>query len=166
MHPTSVFAHNYVRTDELAASLLRLGRWIVENGVDAPGAYRAARDLLLGLPPRITGHAGGPLRGVDENGVGAARRLVKTLERGTLAIQGPPGTGKTYTGARMICDLVRAGKRSEEHTSELQSRLHLVCRLLLEKKKNNEPQRVPAPTLHSASCAGRRARLCQRCAPG
>src|SRR5216684_4779376 len=28
-----------------------------------------------------------------------------------------------------------AGARSEEHTSELQSRLHLVCRLLLEKKK-------------------------------
>src|SRR5256884_6737517 len=27
--------------------------------------------------------------------------------------------------------------RSEEHTSELQSRLHLVCRLLLEKKKNS-----------------------------
>src|SRR3989304_5900019 len=30
--------------------------------------------------------------------------------------------------------------RSEEHTSELQSRLHLVCRLLLEKKKNTEPR--------------------------
>src|SRR3989442_4692762 len=29
------------------------------------------------------------------------------------------------------------GSRSEEHTSELQSRPHLVCRLLLEKKKNN-----------------------------
>src|SRR2546422_5263788 len=29
------------------------------------------------------------------------------------------------------------GARSEEHTSELQSRLHLVCRLLLEKKKNS-----------------------------
>src|SRR2546422_8120141 len=29
----------------------------------------------------------------------------------------------------------RMGMRSEEHTSELQSRLHLVCRLLLEKKK-------------------------------
>src|SRR2546429_6720355 len=28
-------------------------------------------------------------------------------------------------------------ERSEEHTSELQSRLHLVCRLLLEKKKHN-----------------------------
>src|SRR3989442_7423506 len=31
------------------------------------------------------------------------------------------------------------GARSEEHTSELQSRPHLVCRLLLEKKKNNVP---------------------------
>src|SRR2546429_7037094 len=30
-------------------------------------------------------------------------------------------------------------KRSEEHTSELQSRLHLVCRLLLEKKKKYTP---------------------------
>src|SRR3989442_9453400 len=30
-------------------------------------------------------------------------------------------------------------KRSEEHTSELQSRPHLVCRLLLEKKKKNKP---------------------------
>src|SRR5687768_18368939 len=34
---------------------------------------------------------------------------------------------------RIGCDLVDG--RSEEHTSELQSRLHLVCRLLLEKKK-------------------------------
>src|SRR2546422_5500165 len=42
----------------------------------------------------------------------------------------------TATGARgreSICAKTR--KRSEEHTSELQSRLHLVCRLLLEKKK-------------------------------
>src|SRR2546422_1209941 len=31
--------------------------------------------------------------------------------------------------------------RSEEHTSELQSRLHLVCRLLLEKKKKKEIKR-------------------------
>src|SRR5690554_7686251 len=31
----------------------------------------------------------------------------------------------------------RSVKRSEEHTSELQSRPHLVCRLLLEKKKNS-----------------------------
>src|SRR2546422_4293283 len=35
---------------------------------------------------------------------------------------------------------VRKSKRSEEHTSELQSRLHLVCRLLLEKKKKKIKQ--------------------------
>src|SRR3989449_11733844 len=34
-----------------------------------------------------------------------------------------------------IAESLRASGRSEEHTSELQSRLHLVCRLLLEKKK-------------------------------
>src|ERR1041385_9557880 len=33
--------------------------------------------------------------------------------------------------------------RSEEHTSELQSRLHLVCRLLLEKKNIRQPQFTP-----------------------
>src|SRR4051794_41721781 len=33
--------------------------------------------------------------------------------------------------------------RSEEHTSELQSPVHLVCRLLLEKKKNTQPQLRP-----------------------
>src|SRR5687768_17949209 len=36
--------------------------------------------------------------------------------------------------------------RSEEHTSELQSRLHLVCRLLLEKKKNTHAQHQRAHT--------------------
>src|SRR2546422_7503327 len=38
------------------------------------------------------------------------------------------------------------GARSEEHTSELQSRLHLVCRLLLEKKKNRSIQAPLATT--------------------
>src|SRR2546422_3562966 len=34
-------------------------------------------------------------------------------------------------------EVFRRSQRSEEHTSELQSRLHLVCRLLLEKKKKD-----------------------------
>src|SRR2546422_5372587 len=43
--------------------------------------------------------------------------------------------GEPRAGIR--CPLARgASGRSEEHTSELQSRLHLVCRLLLEKKKD------------------------------
>src|SRR2546429_7102542 len=40
------------------------------------------------------------------------------------------------TGAPPVIDTTST--RSEEHTSELQSRLHLVCRLLLEKKKTNK----------------------------
>src|SRR5687768_13056938 len=48
-----------------------------------------------------------------------------------------PNTAVRTIAATMTAQLVaRAGaRRSEEHTSELQSRLHLVCRLLLEKKK-------------------------------
>src|SRR2546429_7009267 len=39
----------------------------------------------------------------------------------------------------------RRAARSEEHTSELQSRLHLVCRLLLEKKKKQYYTHTPTP---------------------
>src|SRR2546422_6452454 len=39
------------------------------------------------------------------------------------------------TGAEALASLEQRPVRSEEHTSELQSRLHLVCPLLLEKKK-------------------------------
>src|SRR3989449_6498355 len=43
--------------------------------------------------------------------------------------------------------------RSEEHTSELQSRLHLVCRLLLEKKKKSATLKytLASPTAHTFS---------------
>src|SRR3712207_8105090 len=47
------------------------------------------------------------------------------------ALRGSPVPGSRWTS------LTRTGnRRSEEHTSELQSRQYLVCRLLLEKKKN------------------------------
>src|SRR2546422_8268452 len=46
-----------------------------------------------------------------------------------------------FPGAQVLIIIPEQGStRSEEHTSELQSRLHLVCRLLLEKKKNNTKQ--------------------------
>src|SRR3712207_7206134 len=47
----------------------------------------------------------------------------------TLAAQGP------FRAALLRVQLRRVRPRSEEHTSELQSRQYLVCRLLLEKKK-------------------------------
>src|SRR2546422_8116526 len=46
----------------------------------------------------------------------------------------------------------RTRSRSEEHTSELQSRLHLVCRLLLEKKKKNKTQKDPSTREPTIKC--------------
>jgi uncharacterized protein len=111
IHPTSVFAHDTVPAKEQAESLMRLGDWVAKHGVDTPGKYRAARDLLLRHRPRLAEPAEGSLEAPGEGGVRAARRLALLLDRGALAIQGPPGSGKTFTGARMICDLVRAGKK-------------------------------------------------------
>src|SRR5207253_5153630 len=66
-----------------------------------------------------------------------------------------PGTGETP-----ISLVSQTENRSEEHTSELQSRGHLVCRLLLEKKKNqdnslaaalgfHQPRQLPRLTHHT-----------------
>src|SRR5215813_15184155 len=44
---------------------------------------------------------------------------------------------------------VRSAGRSEEHTSELQSRPHLVCRLLLEKKKNKKSSILETKKTHT-----------------
>src|SRR3712207_7453121 len=44
--------------------------------------------------------------------------------------------GSTKVTKEGVAELLKALPRSEEHTSELQSRQYLVCRLLLEKKKN------------------------------
>src|SRR2546422_6037910 len=53
-----------------------------------------------------------------------------------------PDAGVVHCQKRFYCRirsyLCGRGRRSEEHTSELQSRLHLVCRLLLEKKKKQK----------------------------
>src|SRR5258708_28981971 len=52
----------------------------------------------------------------------------------------PPGPLPTNQPWEEVADRLKAEPRSEEHTSELQSPDHLVCRLLLEKKKtNNQP---------------------------
>src|SRR2546429_363732 len=50
----------------------------------------------------------------------------------TVADSTTPAAAKTSRRRSLVTE---NGRRSEEHTSELQSRLHLVCRLLLEKKK-------------------------------
>lgn len=108
VHPQAVFAHNVVPTDVLANSLLKIGEYVADNGILGTGAYQAARDLLLREPPRIGGDA---MRLPDETTVEAALRIAPKLSGGVLPIQGPPGAGKTFTGARMICALVKAGAK-------------------------------------------------------
>src|SRR2546422_4680070 len=61
--------------------------------------------------------------------------LFRSRLRGATAIPTPSACGITATCAATATPGPLIIVRSEEHTSELQSRLHLVCRLLLEKKK-------------------------------
>src|SRR2546429_6515709 len=68
------------------------------------------------------------LRELSEAGVRLANELAQPESAGAKG-------GSRSRSARSAP--ARAAKRSEEHTSELQSRLHLVCRLLLEKKKKS-----------------------------
>src|SRR5436309_8625486 len=63
-------------------------------------------------------HSGGPRRRSTARGPSARALLIARTKRG-----------------RRRAAIDRHGDRSEEHTSELQSRENLVCRLLLEKKK-------------------------------
>src|SRR4029077_1340983 len=110
-HPKSIFVKpKKVKDDVLADALFRLGTWISNNGVDAPGKYRAARDLLLRRSPRLTDGTDTHIL-PDEPTVDAAKRIGTLLDHSVLPIQGPPGSGKTFTGARMICELVRQGKK-------------------------------------------------------
>ena len=88
-----------------------MAREVVENDVDAPGRFRAARDLLLGRPPRLGSRFVGELAREDETTRESATRLALELAESVLPVQGPPGTGKTYTGARVVCELVRAGQK-------------------------------------------------------
>jgi len=108
LHPQAVFAHSYVGGQVMAEALVRIGDYVAGHGVQGDGHYQAARDLLLREPPRVGGE---PLHRVGETTVAAAVRLCAHLAGGILPIQGPPGAGKTFTGARMICELVRCGKK-------------------------------------------------------
>src|SRR2546422_4761691 len=60
-----------------------------------------------------------------------------TLFRSHVLRRDPGVIGPGQPQRRAATHPLEADERSEEHTSELQSRLHLVCRLLLEKKKKN-----------------------------
>jgi uncharacterized protein len=123
-HPEAVFAHDHVNTGVLSESLARVAEHVVQKGLAADGPYEPARDLLLKLSPRTGGE---PLSREGETATDAAIRLCGHLQGGILPVQGPPGAGKTYTGARMICELVRRGK-----SVGITANSHKVIRNLIE----------------------------------
>src|SRR5689334_24110942 len=65
----------------------------------------------------------------------------------SLCVSSPAETRAPPDRKRAAC--FRSGGRSEEHTSELQSQFHLVCRLLLEKKKK-KPTNLSIASRHSS----------------
>src|SRR2546427_1418175 len=79
--------------------------------------------------------------------------LFRSLTGGDRIAQHRPNPGRSTAGltrgavARTQQDRLQAASpRSEEHTSELQSQSNLVCRLLLEKKKQEHPVNIKPPT--------------------
>src|SRR3712207_6859891 len=83
------------------------------------------------------------------------RSLRRLVDRVGVDVQaagvGRVDEGPVHVGLRWAdADGVGCG-RSEEHTSELQSRQYLVCRLLLEKKKTIDQKRTRRPSKHATN---------------
>jgi predicted RecB family nuclease len=110
-HPTSLIPKKPLVASEQKGALERLALRVEESGLRGAGPLLASREFLLGMPPRAGQPAGTPLVQPGEDSNTAARRLALVLEGTTLPIQGPPGSGKTFTGAEMILELVRAGRK-------------------------------------------------------
>src|SRR3712207_7745139 len=97
--------------------------------------------LMIRRPPRSTLFPyttlfRSPARGrFTWSGRGETKRCSRSVQS-TPQIAGRAGT--LWAAARGQRRLFPGWVRSEEHTSELQSRQYLVCRLLLEKKKKNK----------------------------
>jgi uncharacterized protein len=109
-HPTSLIPRGPLTADMQKDSLEGLARWVEDHGLRGDGPWRAARELLLKLPPRAGQVPGEPLARPGERGNDAATRLAPLLDETVLPVQGPPGSGKTWTAAEMILALVRAGR--------------------------------------------------------
>src|SRR3712207_7058802 len=91
---------------------------------------------------RMQKHLSQTLAEIKEAGLYKEERLIESSQQATITVKGKEVLNfcaNNYLGLSNHPRLIKASQemRSEEHTSELQSRQYLVCRLLLEKKKKN-----------------------------
>ena len=98
-----------MRTDAQDASLERIAQ-ACANGTLAT-QHPAIADILLRRYPRLEGYAWGDVIQPPEVNPAALTALVSAMQSTYLFVQGPPGSGKSTTAARVIADLLRAGKR-------------------------------------------------------
>src|SRR5437899_10093843 len=81
-------------------------------------------------------------RSIARSDFSAHSRRTSSDDTGTQGNHRPKGIAGSESLAQALdpqpLPVPRSAQRSEEHTSELQSLRHLVCRLLLEKKNNNK----------------------------
>jgi len=112
-HPTALIPYDIVDSAVLSHSILRIASYVADHGLTGSGQFRSARELLLRERPSVRLDGVETLIGDDQQLTQDAKRLVRSLahEASVLPIQGPPGSGKTFTGARMIVELVRQGRR-------------------------------------------------------
>jgi predicted RecB family nuclease len=112
-HPTALVPFDIVGSTVLSDSLLRLATYVAEHGIAGAGQFQPARELLLRQRPRALGKFEKTLVGEDGQLTLSAKALIRSLagETSVLPIQGPPGSGKTFTGGRMIVELVSQGRR-------------------------------------------------------
>jgi predicted RecB family nuclease len=108
-HPTALVPYDIIGVEKLRESLLKLGQWVADHGLEGDGSFAAARELLLRRVPRLKQ---GTLADCEHlPSLEAAKEIALLLDRTVLPIQGPPGSGKTFTGAHMIVELIKQGKK-------------------------------------------------------
>jgi uncharacterized protein len=110
-HPQAVHVSERVDPGSLATSLMDLAEQIDDTGLTHNWPYHASKDLLMKRKPKLIDGGEGAYLLPGEDMVAGAVRIASSLDKSVLAIQGPPGSGKTYTGATMIVELVKAGKK-------------------------------------------------------
>lgn len=111
VHPSAIHVKDVIPAGALASSLMDLAAAIDEYGLAHKWPHPAAKDLLMKREPVLNDGTSGAIVKEGEEKVDAAIRIALSLDKSVLAIQGPPGAGKTYTGARMIIELLKAGKK-------------------------------------------------------